>query len=275
MSEQNSKSSVSKYIIASIAALLIIGVAATTIMIKAKRREQPVIQPVQDMSDSENYNKSNTSTPAETKTIPQNETKATKTETASQTSISFPIDINKASVSMLCEIDGVGEYTANNIITYREKVGVISSLEQLLNVDGIGKKTLDRISKYLFVNDADKEKHANATISTMTNPDRTTSSRTGKTTKQTISDEKSTVSNQSATKQSVSTLLTEKELKDVNINTASAEEISNCLLISIDDAEKIVEMREKIHVYSSKEEVLLSKAFSQNYFLEIKEHILI
>ena len=66
-----------------------------------------------------------------------------------------------------------------------------------------------------------------------------------------------------------------KSLKQVNINTACAKEIADSLLITEENAQKIVDIREKIHKYSAKEEILLADAVTQDYFNQIKDYILV
>ncbi len=55
------------------------------------------------------------------------------------------LDINTASVEMLAEtIDGVGMRKAEAIVRYREEHGPFASVDELLEVSGIGPKTLER-----------------------------------------------------------------------------------------------------------------------------------
>lgn len=60
-------------------------------------------------------------------------------------SVSFPININTASAGLLEKLPGVGPMTARRIMEYRERHGRFSSVEDLLNVSGIGPKKLERI----------------------------------------------------------------------------------------------------------------------------------
>ena len=54
------------------------------------------------------------------------------------------IDINSADAATLAEVlDGVGLVKAQAIIDYREQFGKFQSLEQLLEVSGIGVATLE------------------------------------------------------------------------------------------------------------------------------------
>lgn len=59
------------------------------------------------------------------------------------------IDPNRASSRELETIPGIGPVLAARIIEYRETVGWFERPEDLLNVSGIGQKTLERIKEYL------------------------------------------------------------------------------------------------------------------------------
>ena len=61
------------------------------------------------------------------------------------------IDINTATVEDLMIIPGIGEVTANNIIEYRTKHGKFAKIDELLDVKGIGPKSLEKISEYITV----------------------------------------------------------------------------------------------------------------------------
>lgn len=72
-------------------------------------------------------------------------------ETAS--AVTFPIDINAASVEELMQIKGIGRVVAENIVSYRENVGYFYSLEDLMNVDGMGDKRFDNIINYVYISE--------------------------------------------------------------------------------------------------------------------------
>ncbi len=55
------------------------------------------------------------------------------------------ININRADADMLMMLDGIGEVIAGRIIEYREQNGAFDSLEELLEVKGIGEKTLEKM----------------------------------------------------------------------------------------------------------------------------------
>lgn len=65
--------------------------------------------------------------------------------------VSFPLDINSASVQELMMVRGIGEITANKIVDYRGINGYFYSMDELLNVDGIGKKKLNALSGYIYI----------------------------------------------------------------------------------------------------------------------------
>jgi competence protein ComEA len=53
------------------------------------------------------------------------------------------ININTATVEKLEELSGVGPSKAQSIVTYREENGPFTDLEQLLDIKGIGEKTIE------------------------------------------------------------------------------------------------------------------------------------
>jgi competence protein ComEA len=54
------------------------------------------------------------------------------------------ININSASREELMSLDGIGEVKADAIIAYRKQIGRFTSVEQLMDVKGIGPKTLEK-----------------------------------------------------------------------------------------------------------------------------------
>lgn len=65
--------------------------------------------------------------------------------------VTFPLDINSASVEELIMVKGIGEITANKIVEYRGINGYFYSMDELLNVDGIGEKKLAALNGYLYI----------------------------------------------------------------------------------------------------------------------------
>jgi competence protein ComEA len=62
-----------------------------------------------------------------------------------------PIDINKAPVSELVKINGIGNAKAQAIVAHREKNGSFKSVDELTLVHGIGDKTLERLRPQVTV----------------------------------------------------------------------------------------------------------------------------
>lgn len=55
------------------------------------------------------------------------------------------ININKATAEQLVALPGIGPAKAGAIVTYRETYGSFETLEQLMEVKGIGPKTFERL----------------------------------------------------------------------------------------------------------------------------------
>lgn len=64
------------------------------------------------------------------------------------------ININTASAGQIAEfLPGIGEKKAKSIVEYRENAGGFASVDELIEVDGIGEKTLQNIRPYCRVED--------------------------------------------------------------------------------------------------------------------------
>ncbi len=59
------------------------------------------------------------------------------------------ISINTASLEQLCTIPYIGEKTAQKIIDYRQQNGPFQTLEELMNVKGIGEKKFAKMQEYI------------------------------------------------------------------------------------------------------------------------------
>jgi competence protein ComEA len=55
----------------------------------------------------------------------------------------YVVDINEANIETLALLKGVGEKRAKAIVAYRELHGKFNSVEDLLNVKGIGQRMLE------------------------------------------------------------------------------------------------------------------------------------
>lgn len=63
------------------------------------------------------------------------------------------IDLNRAEVWLLDALPGIGPGRAQAIVDYRNQKGPFHRVEDLLNIEGIGESTLDRIRDYITVED--------------------------------------------------------------------------------------------------------------------------
>jgi competence protein ComEA len=63
----------------------------------------------------------------------------------------YPLNLNTASQAALETLPGIGPTKAMDIINYREQVGAYETVDDLLNIAGIGPSTLDAIREYLIV----------------------------------------------------------------------------------------------------------------------------
>ena len=63
----------------------------------------------------------------------------------------FPLDLNAATVEQLKSLPGIGDTRAGQIVAFRDSVGGFSTLEQLLEISGIGTKTLEAIRPLVVI----------------------------------------------------------------------------------------------------------------------------
>lgn len=73
------------------------------------------------------------------------ENTATKTETVQNVVVANSLNINTATAEQIQKgLVGIGAKKAEAIVQYREKHGNFTAIEQLLEVQGIGKATLEK-----------------------------------------------------------------------------------------------------------------------------------
>ncbi len=70
--------------------------------------------------------------------------------TTNESDINDLINVNTVTAEELTELPGIGIKKAEAIIKYREENGFFKNAEDLLNVSGIGKATLDNIKDLLI-----------------------------------------------------------------------------------------------------------------------------
>jgi competence protein ComEA len=65
-----------------------------------------------------------------------------------------PIDINTADGAALESVPGIGKSLSQRILAFREKNGPFQSVDDLLKVQGIGEKSIEKLRPYLTVSKA-------------------------------------------------------------------------------------------------------------------------
>lgn len=65
--------------------------------------------------------------------------------------VSYPINLNTATVDELMYISGLGEVRANAIVEYRKQIGQYDSVEQIMDIKGIGEGIYAKVAPYLTV----------------------------------------------------------------------------------------------------------------------------
>ena len=84
-------------------------------------------------------------------TLPSETLPPEETFTDETVGVTFPININLAEIEEFMALPGIGEVLAQRILDYREENGPFSSLEGLMNVEGIGKKRMEEILELITI----------------------------------------------------------------------------------------------------------------------------
>lgn len=109
-------------------------------------KESPINPPI-TLKDHEQIT---VTTKATESTFPEKDLSPTETTTESQEPKSL-ININTATLDELMTLPGIGEVKAQSIINYREQYGGFGNIDELLEVSGIGEKTLDKFRNDITV----------------------------------------------------------------------------------------------------------------------------
>ncbi|MBC8384988.1 MAG: ComEA family DNA-binding protein [Candidatus Cloacimonetes bacterium] len=164
-----------------------------------------------------------------------------KVESESADSLNFDedfeikYDLNYVSKEQLITIPGIGETRATDILAYRDKNG-FNSKNDLLNVKGIGTKTLAKIESYFY--------NLNDQIDSL-----------------------------GLTEPASEGSIIQTGNNKININTADANKLTELKGIGPSKAEKIIEFREQIGGFSSVEQLLEVKGIGAKTLEKIKDQI--
>ena len=82
---------------------------------------------------------------------PNSSSEPSESDPPSSVQTSSRININTATLGQLKTLSGIGDVKARAIIDYREQNGGFGSVDELVNVSGIGSKTLENIREYITV----------------------------------------------------------------------------------------------------------------------------
>lgn len=85
------------------------------------------------------------SVPASLQRVPDPTAPVSKEKTAPTEAVVFPININSAGEPEFMALPGIGQVLAQRIISYREEYGSFQTVEDLMNVEGIGEKRMEDI----------------------------------------------------------------------------------------------------------------------------------
>ncbi|MFR5876559.1 MAG: ComEA family DNA-binding protein [Eubacterium sp.] len=66
-------------------------------------------------------------------------------------SVTYPLNLNTASVEELMTINGLGETRAGLIVAYRQQIGSYSDVSQIKDIKGIGDSIYAQVAPYLTV----------------------------------------------------------------------------------------------------------------------------
>lgn len=187
-------------------------------------------------------------TVSETAAVSYDETAAAETFP----DVVFPINLNTASKDELMMIDGIGDATADKIIEYRERNGSFSSVEQLVEINGIGSAKLEKFRSVLYVegdtgiadepqnNDDDYQQNYDVPDDNQYEDNYDDND---------IQTEEQTQPPQEITPENT-------EIPMVELNSATAEDFMKLPGIDEEMAYKIIEFREKIQYFSHPYELL-------------------
>ena len=67
------------------------------------------------------------------------------------TTLKEKININTSDIDTLTTLPNIGKSKAQSIISYREKNGNFKSIEEIVNVSGIGESTFEKIKDYITI----------------------------------------------------------------------------------------------------------------------------
>lgn len=179
--------------------------------------------------------------------------------------INFPIDINSAEIDELKALDGIGNSIATKIIEYRETYGNFKNREELLNVDGIGEKKLEKIYNLIFVENESYDEPDNAEIYNENEPEIYDDNYNN----DVQTEETDFLYESEFVPETEPTEIITEEVIMINLNTAQKEDFMKLPYVDENIAEDIIKLRDTIEYFSHPYELLMVESLTQQQVAEI------
>lgn len=211
---------------------------------------------------------SSSTTNTTTKTTTVTTKAAVTTTAATEAATEFRmLDLNKATAEELCQLDGIGESKAAAIIAYREEHGGFGSIEEIMNVSGIGPETFEAIKAHIYVE-----------VAAVTFPETTAAEVTETVTETvtaTVIDMPEVTMMAAASGSATEQVLTLEDAAPINLNTADVEELMLLPHVDRSVAEKIIKFRSEMNGFTHPYQLLLIDELTQKEVAEILEFVTI
>lgn len=175
--------------------------------------------------------------------------------------------LNNASAEDFMQIRGIGEVKARAIIEYRTAIGGFRRVSQLRDISGISDSTMALIIEHFYGNGGTPP------ASEATETDEPQSVPETEPEKTELTAPEVTTAPPETAGESAGTTTSEKTMREVNINSATADEIAESLLIDRKIAEEIVALRERIQYFSSVQELYLCDGFNDKIYQKVKNYV--
>lgn len=169
----------------------------------------------------------------------------------------FPLELNSANIKDLTYIKGIGEATAAKIVNYAKTVG-FTSVEDLLNISGIGQSKLRDIMPYVYVD-------SSGVTTTVSDSDTNTDITSADTGSDLPTETESSESSESTETTTVN------EVYRVNINTCNKEDLMQLPGIDEETADRILVHRNEFGSFKNIEE--LSFIISDKELADIWDYV--
>lgn len=194
----------------------------------------------------------------------------------------YPIDLNAATYDELVLIEGISPQIAGNIIEYRNNNGDFVSVEQLIEVYGIGPVTLDKIMPYFY---AKTPQHTSVTTTEITTSTtlQSAANTPAKTTTQAIT-VTTAVTDAITTTSSTTTTATPSQTQAatttififtqrIELNAGTLEDFLTIPILTAEQAQAIIDLRERIDYFSHYYELLYAEGFNEQLVSKMNDYV--